>query len=259
MPTALSAPQNPQAPTLLIYGSCVSRDAVEQLPPQSCRLIRYIARQSLLSAGHDASAHLPAALGLPHAFQERMVRGDWAGDLHRRLTQHRSADLLIWDLTDERHGVHWFLDGGVVTRSVDALGSESISPLLDPETHIPFGSPLHREGWQEAAAEFKRFLTQNGLFEKTVVLEVPWAEAAVGGQRTPASMGLEPAEANRLYAPYYQVLKDLGFDVLTLEQPVYADSEHQWGLAPFHYAADVYRRITEGLAQRLPGLLGDQA
>ena len=262
-----------QLPTLLIYGSCVSRDAAAALPRGRHRLAGYIARQSLLSAGHPASEHLPEELGLQHAFQERMVRADFAGDVFEQIrgaaggsgaagaagaaSSGAGVDLLLWDLTDERHGVHWFLDGGVVTRSVDALGSEAIRPLLDPDRRIPFGSELHLEGWREAAAEFKRLLEDAGLFEKTVVLEVPWAETTDDGEPVPASMGLEPAEANRLYKPYYQAVRELGFDVLTVDQPVHADPDHQWGLAPFHYAPDVYRRINEGLAARLPTLLDE--
>ncbi len=237
---------------VFIYGSCVSRDAYEELPGrgEDHELIAYVARQSLLSADQDATARLPEDLGLEHAFQERMVRSDWAGDLWERLEDAEGLDLLVWDLVDERHGAYWFLDGGVVTRSVDIMGT-GLMDLLPEEQLIGFGTEDHLEAWSDAAEDFAERLRAAGLFERTVVLEVPWAEASLGGEPVPASMGLAPQDANRLYAPYYARLRELGFDVLSVEGPVYADPGHKWGLAPFHYAPEVYERIDAGISARL--------
>src|SRR5690606_29154368 len=83
-------------------------------------VVAYIARQSLLSAGRDASAHLPDGLEIDSDFQRRMMTGDFAGNLAGRLAEAApTTDVLLWDLADERHGVHVFEDGSVVTRSID--------------------------------------------------------------------------------------------------------------------------------------------
>ncbi|MCP3426183.1 DUF6270 domain-containing protein [Rothia sp. AR01] len=246
-PEATGAPRR-----VFIYGSCVSRDAYEVLPGRDERheLTAYVARQSLLSAGHDATGLLPEDFRMEHAFQERMVRSDWAGDVMEQLDDAGPLDLLVWDLVDERHGAYWFLEGGVVTRSVDIMGT-GLMELLPEDQLIGFGSGDHLAAWSDAAAEFAERLRAAGLFERTVVLEVPWAEAALGGEPVPPSMGLTSAEANRLYRPYYARLRELGFDVLSVEGPVHADPEHKWGLAPFHYAPEVYERIDAGIAARL--------
>src|SRR5690625_2672237 len=78
-------------------------------------VVCYIARQSLLSADHDASAMFPADVRIDSHFQRRMMTGDFAGDLDERLVGAAGeTDVLLWDLADERHGVHVFDDGAVV-------------------------------------------------------------------------------------------------------------------------------------------------
>src|SRR5699024_11329940 len=42
-----------------VYGSCVARDTVDLAGSDRFDVVAYVARQSLLSADHDASAHFP--------------------------------------------------------------------------------------------------------------------------------------------------------------------------------------------------------
>lgn len=239
-----------QGPRLVVFGSCVSRDAVEQLEEGSYKLCRYIARQSLISVGHDASDFLPSDLGMKHAFQERMVRGDWRGDLWEQLDAVGDFDLLLWDLVDERHGVYWFTNGGVATRSVDAISAPAVEEALPEEQWVGLGEEDHLEAWKEAVEEFSTGLRERGLWQKVVVVRVPWADKGLNGEVVPPSMGVSADEANRLYAPYYELLESLGFDMITVEDNVFADANHRWGLAPFHYSPEVYERIDAGILER---------
>lgn len=271
-------------PEVFVYGSCVSRDALATVPDRY-RVSRYLARQSLLSVAHDASANLPPLGELEHAFQRRIVASDWAGDLREEIAAVQDAghlDLLIWDLTDERHGVHWFPDGGIATRSVDVQGT-SLMELLPAETRVPFASPEHREGWNAAAVEFADWLRGRGLFERTLVLRVPWAARDTAGSPVPPSAGMDADAAESAYAPYYDRLEQLGFAIADLRQnagggtaddpadddagsgritdvdgagEVLADAEHRWGPAPFHYAPEVYARIIAALDAHRAALPG---
>src|SRR4051794_991617 len=94
----------PAAPTLFVYGSCVSRDTVEPLVRAGHRLDGYVARQSLISALRPADRRLLPELGLDSPFQQRMWDGDVRAGLFPTLksleTGHRR--LLIWDIVDER-------------------------------------------------------------------------------------------------------------------------------------------------------------
>ncbi|WP_157975625.1 DUF6270 domain-containing protein [Brachybacterium sp. YJGR34] len=239
---------------VVIYGSCVARDTVDLAGGDRFDVIAYIARQSLLSAEHDASAHFPGDASIESDFQRRMMEGDFAGNLAERLAEAaQEADLLLWDLVDERHGVHVFDDGGVATRSIDLVRVPEVLAAVEDARHLEFGAEEHFALWSERASTLRDELAELSLLEKTVVLQVPWALVTVDGRHTPRSMGTSAKEANEAYLRYYQRLRELGFRILEL-QPlgVLADPEHRWGLAPFHYSQDVYEEIVERLSAEDP-------
>lgn len=237
------------APRAFLYGSCVTRDTLELVDRQTLEIDSYIARQSLLSAGSNARQHLPKKLGLPPGFRARMIRQDFNGSLMRRVRRAAdSIDVLLWDLTDERHGVHRFEDGTIVTRSIDNIQVPVIAELLNTVEHIPFGSSEHRALWTAAAIKFTEFLDELGLLERTVVLQVPWALLTTEGRPTPWSMGVRARDANRNYESYYETLHRLGHRVIEVPQEMaIADPNHRWGLAAFHYTEEVYREILRQL------------
>ncbi|MFC7375399.1 DUF6270 domain-containing protein [Brachybacterium sp. GCM10030268] len=232
-----------------IYGSCVARDSVDLAGHDRLKVADYIARQSLISVGRDASALFPEDAQVAHRFQRRMMEADFAGDLERRLDAVATrTDLLLWDLTDERHGVHMLDDGSVITRSIDLIAVPEALAAVEDARHVAFGSDEHFELWSPRAEQFRDHLREQGLFEKTVVLEIPWAVVTADGQETPGSMGTSAVEANAAYRRYFDRLRELGFSVLEM-QPlgVLADPGHRWGLAPFHYTQDVYEEIIDSL------------
>lgn len=237
------------APRAFLFGSCVTRDTLELVDRQTLDIAAYVARQSLLSAGSNASAHLPQNLGLGKGFKRRMIRNDFAGSLLRNLRRVApSVDVLLWDLTDERHGVHRFADGTFVTRSIDNIQVPAIAELLATTEHLPFGSRTHQSLWTAAAISFTEFLDKIGLLERTVVLQVPWALLTTEGRPTPWSMGVRARDANRNYEPYYETLHSLGHRVIQVPQEmVVADPNHRWGLAPFHYTEEVYLEVLRQL------------
>lgn len=230
---------------VFVFGSCVARDTIDFADKESVDLRGYVARQSLISAGDDASAHLPESLGIKSKFQERMIRADFAGNLLDRLdTLAAEVDVLVWDLTDERHGVQRFADGAIVTRSIDTIRAQSVSDLLESTEHIPFGSDEHFALWKQHVDEFDERLRALGLFERTIVLDVPWALRTTEGKTTPWSMGVRAGDANKNYQRYYDYLRQTGHHMVELQtEVVLADPNHKWGLAPFHYTPDVYREL----------------
>lgn len=244
----------PDAPIrVFVYGSCVARDTVEAAPAGAIDLVGYIARMSLISAGSDATAAFPSDTSLASDFQQRMLTADVAGALEPALRERGpDADVLLWDLTDERHGIYEFADGSVVTRSIDVISApEALSRLEQAaERHLSFGDEEHFRRWSEHAEQFAASLQKMGLFDRTVVLQVPWALVTVTGEPTPWSMGVRAADANAAYARYYDHLRSLGFAVLELQPlAVLADPQHRWGLAPFHYTDEVYAEILRRLRE----------
>lgn len=249
-------PSRASSARVTVYGSCVARDTVDLAGADRFEMVAYIARQSLLSAGHDALHHFPEGAEVDSEFQRRMMTGDFAGNLEERLTEAApETDVLLWDLADERHGVHVFEDGTVVTRSIDNVRHPEVVSALESARHLPFGSDEHFRLWSAQAQRMRELLTGLVVFEKTIVLHVPWALVTSDGRLTPWSMGTSAKDANSAYMRYYQQLRELGFTLIEL-QPlgVLADPEHRWGLAPFHYTQAVYEEI----AQRVLEILGEQ-
>lgn len=234
---------------LAIYGSCVSRDAVETLPAESYDLTRYVARSSLLSAGTDARAMTRRFPKPSSEFQARQLEWDASGRLEELLGEAiKDADLLLWDLTDERHGVLRFPDGTYLTRTVDIMSSSQLKAICDEGQLIRFGADEHFVTWSYAADRFVDWLRRRDILDRTLVLAVPWAVRLTDGSPTPSSMGTGATEANAAYARYYGHLRDLGLAVRTLSSDsVLGDPQHRWGPAPFHYAAPVYAEIRQAI------------
>lgn len=234
---------------VLVYGSCVGRDTMEFARSGSVDLRAYVARQSVVSVGSDATRHLPDALSTTSKFQESMIRGDFAGSFGDRLEELAPrVEVLLWDLTDERHGIHRFDDGSVVTRSIDNTQLPELRAVLDGAEHLPLGSPEHIALWDAAVDRFEAKLRALDLFDRTVVLRVPWALRTTEGRTSPWSMGMRAADANKLYVRYYERLRERGFAMIEVpEDTVLADPGHRWGLAPFHYTREVYESILRSL------------
>lgn len=230
-----------------IWGSCVSRDTFGFLPDEFT-LTRYVARQSLISAGTDASHVRPALTELTSKFQARMVRGDLAGDLYPALTQHAaSTDIVLVDLVDERGGVIRF-DDAYATKLSEFWGAGGREASVGA-AQIPFGTDEHFEMWRAGALRFVGALRAAELLDRTLVLHAPWATRYdTGSQLEIPSWMTDPTDANAQYTRYIDVLKQCGLRVAELPADLARTSEdHQWGPSPFHYQQSAYEFFAEAI------------
>lgn len=263
-------PEQQRRLEILIVGSCVSRDTFEFLDPRRFHLRDYVARQSLISGFGPAAAPLVEPSGLPSRFQQRMVEADAASDLPERVETHAPrVDLLLWDLVDERLGVHVRADGGITTDSVEARslrGASAATELPEGTRHLPFGSDEHFTLFEAALPLWRGLLERTGLLGRTVLVAPPWAERTAEGDLTPPSFELSATEGNALSQRYVAAARRvLGLPVLGLslrqeatradheagadDRPtVHARVDHHWGPAPFHYDDATYTVLAEGIA-----------
>ncbi|MGO1544809.1 MAG: DUF6270 domain-containing protein [Gulosibacter sp.] len=242
---------NPSRPVAVtIFGSCVSRDTLETMDRTVYPILAYVSRQSLLTAGTDASAHLPEHYTTSNRFQLRNVRRDIEGHQLDTIVAAGEPEVLLWDLVDERHGIFEFGDGAVITRSVDVLGVPEFSEATEAARVVRFGSDEHFNRWTDAAQIFLSELDALGYRDRVLVLAVNWAAVDVEGMPTPLSMGKSSGQANSMFARYYAYLEELGLPVFRIDDAV-ADPDHRWGPAPFHYTSDVYARIHEAIDEHV--------
>lgn len=242
-------------PSFAIFGSCISRDTVELGFKGSPGVATYVARHSLISAGHPAEQAL-GTVKLDSKFQSRVFAWDLEGSgLRRTLTAVEASHALLVDITDERHGIYLHPDGGVITRSVDGIRA-GVYDLLDSEwRHIPFGSLEHLALYAEAATHFAAALSSRNVLSKTFLISAPWATQLDSGASTPSSMGLRAAEANESIPLYEEILEKVGLrKVSAAPEHVVGDSHHKWGPAPFHYITSFYTDI----ANQITAALSDQ-
>lgn len=235
-----------------IWGSCVSRDTAAFLP-DDWRLLGYVARQSVISAGNVVELAEPLAeIGSP--FVQRASDGDVAGHALERITERADQlDLLLLDLCDERHGVFEVAPGQYLTRSVERMKAGVDVRLCTEYRLLEFGSLEHLQVWAEHLIEVVGRLNELDLMDRTIVLAPQWATESVQGTATPISFGLRAARANQMYELYYAALEEIGLPLVARDVVVLGDDEHKWGPAPFHYAEQTYRTLVsliEGAASR---------
>lgn len=245
-----SAEESPRKIRTFIYGSCVSRDTFEFLPADQFELVGYTARQSLISAFSPGPDEAISASDLT-GFRRRVLIDDARSSIASDLpTMSSMIDLLLLDLTDERLGVYTDDAGGILTRSFEGISSGIDKHIAKEMRHIPFASREHYSRWCRAADAFGELLRETQLFDRTVLVRVPWAAEQDDGSPSPRSFGLSAVHANREYQRYFRCLESrVGIAALPTDYPVLADSRHKWGPAPFHYEATTYQRQAASIVQ----------
>jgi len=234
-----------------IYGSCVSRDTFEFLPGSKYHLVKYIARQSLISSTSPAIEQPMPPPDTSSSFQRRMLTGDWTGSLFSELRDNaQDIDLVLWDICDERLGVYALPPSGIskgsayCTRSVDSIRSGRDAALAGAKL-ITFGSARHRILFNTALVRFRSTLAELGLLDRCLLVGPPWALEDTKGRPTPDSFGLTPTRANRLFRDYYSIAsRVVTKNFINVQASVaVADADHQWGVAPFHYTPETYAAL----------------
>lgn len=242
----LDTTQGEGAVRTFIWGSCVSRDTFGFLP-ERFQLTTYVARQSLISAGNDASAIRSKLTPLNSAFQQRMVRGDLAGDLYRRIDAvGDEIDLVLIDLVDERSGVVDFGNGTYATKLSEFWGSGG-REVSKGAGLIELGTEEHFALWREEAERFANALRETGNLRRAVVIRTDWASRFDTGEEldVPAWM-TQPNLANERYSRYFDVLEAAGLRIAQLPTSLAQTSrDHRWGPSPFHYRDEAYEYLSD--------------
>lgn len=250
-PRAVSLVTSAKTTDVFIYGSCVSRDSFEYLDMDRFQLVEYVARQSLASAFAGPGEPAFDTSTLESQFQRRVLDLDAASGLPRQLRSAAdTVDLLLWDLFDERLGYYARPDGTVVTNTVELIRWSRETGLEPSGRLVPYGSREHLRAFTRRLEDFRTLLDETGLRDRVVLVAPSWARVTETDDRTPSSFGITAQRANVLTLPYLQAVRDTVQPGLIISPPLAltrAASDHQWGIAPFHYVPEVYRYITDAL------------
>lgn len=222
-----------------IYGSCVSRDAFEL--KGAPLLDGYASRSSIASAFAPAPIDVPRLVSdaNPSAFQRRMVMVDVRKELTSILQARPDGDVIL-DFIDERLDLV-SVGGSVITLSPELVRS---LPAPSPEALVRSGSPEHRKRFALGLDRLLELVSP----ERIILNRVYWASFDERGHAV-ASLD-EVHERNRFLDECYRMVRERGVSrELTYDDSlVIADSEHRWGVSPFHYVPELYRSMLDQLA-----------
>jgi hypothetical protein len=218
--------------SVYIYGSCVTRDAVDWFQNYELELVGYTARCTLASAmsNLDLSEIDFDYDAVASKFQREMVISDVTGALVDSIHE-KKPDVVVWDLCDERNGVIEPVAGRFIS------GNIVYNAETRPKGAIrQWGSDDHKEIWLDA---LDLFVARLGG-QKIVVNATPWA--TVNSEGNEVAGGAHKAHEFNSRAEFYlDRIRSVGIPVIELDQnQVVAKVDHKWGEAPFHYTDETY-------------------
>ena len=221
-----------------IWGSCVSRDAVEFA--DGLRMGMYCARQSVVSS--VAAPVSPATFKAlefkeaTHAFHRRLVEEDFLKISLSRLNEQHQEGALIFDLIEERVPIGVTTCGTLVTYSQAASGFSNARSLI--KRLIQPYSDEHVALFGQAITEFAaRLSDRTVIIHKALYAEGDW----------------EFQTANRVLSDFYEMaIRSFSASIVIEVEPGLRAStpNHKWGVAPYHYTDGYYQNFVEQLALR---------
>ncbi|MFZ3452656.1 DUF6270 domain-containing protein [Arthrobacter sp. 7Tela_A1] len=233
---------------VFVYGSHAAAGLVNNYSEGVART-GYVVRQSLISAMNGPSGvsfELPPGLTGAAAHQ---VRQDALASLPAEVEEKTSnVDCILWDLADERFGVHALTDGTFITASPQLKNAELHGAAIS--NFVRFGTREHLVLWKAAADRFVDLITSLGLRSKTFVLQMPWASHDENGEGLELPFGLRSRAANAAFKPYYRHLRRRGIRVIK-ERKTTAASGHQLGPSPLNIRDSHFHSVSEQLASAL--------
>ncbi|WP_421132561.1 DUF6270 domain-containing protein [Alteromonas sp. A079] len=226
---------------LVVYGSCVSRDALEYAD-FDCELVKYIARTSLATQQSIPVIKSDLLDALPSSFQRKMMRVDMEKSL-LFLLDECDFELLLLDLIDERFSIGLFGAGRLT------LTNEFLNVYPKNIEYLEWNrfSDEKFEAWCRGFNELM-FVIRQKRNKPTVVLNKVYFAGYSGVDKNSAVectsfMSTEVTRNNIFLNRMYEYIESNFIDVKILE---YSDSlfianpNHKWGLAPFHYIDELY-------------------
>lgn len=221
-----------------IWGSCVSRDAVEFASGVAMGM--YCARQSIVSSvAGPVSQETFKALEFKdgtHPFHRRLIEEDFLKTSLSQLCERHTNGALIFDLIEERVPIGLTRCGTYVTFSQAASGFSNARSLISRMIR-PY-SDEHVDLFGKAINHFAaRLSDRTVIIHKALYAEGDW----------------EFENANRILCEFYDmVIKSLTSSiVIEVEKDLQVSSpNHKWGVAPYHYVDGYYQDFVEKFATR---------
>ncbi len=231
-----------------VYGGCVSRDILNFDNTDTMQLVSYHARSSLATIGSKNVAkkipkkYYDSLSNIESKFQRRMVESDFNNEVIKSVGVSDYDFLLIDFLVDRLHLAE--IDGKLVTRSVEFLRSG-----IKPDRVINTFSDQYLKLWKEGVDNLFNTVSNTVGLEAIKINKVYWTNTATNSQDSIMlnekwDIEKNNEKLNTMYEYVESILPQSSIIGVSKDLLV-ADSNHKWGLSPFHYTDDYYRKMLQ--------------
>lgn len=224
---------------LLIFGSCVSRDAIEHDKEGIFEIVNYFARQSLASLYSGASVDQNVLNKIESSFQKRCVEYDMKKSFWKYL-ENTEYDVFLLDLIDERFHLVINSDGTYHTFSKEYKNAlESKPKLLNAYHEKKF------QLWKKGFSKLLNILKYTKSIDKLYINKVFWTDRTNDGtilnatNVTAEQILIANTFLKKMYDEISNYIPENQF-ISYPEEMFFSDKKHKWGVQPFHYNDNLY-------------------
>lgn len=225
---------------IVIFGSCVSRDAFSFSIKEDFKIIEYFARSSIGSAFTSSSPFINFNLDkISSQFQRKIVTFDLKKTLYHNFSKY-IFDYLVIDLIDERFKLYQNKNNQLLTLSPEFISSKF---NINDGTIIKSFTDKHFQLWEEGWNNFLYTLVQTKQTDKLRINKVYWSHKMEGNvpfqDYELEDINLANAYLDKLYNRINEDIPSEQF--INVDSSVFIGAhDHKWGISPFHYINDYY-------------------
>ena len=231
-----------------IFGSCVTRDALEYDYRHYLKLNSYICRQSMVSSVSAPVICSIEDINLQSKFQRRQVYNDLVKNMYDMLNNDSSRYLII-DLIDERFRLITY-QGSLITDSTYLQESRYITKGKLMDYNTCFGIyMINNRPLKAYVNKFCDRILNIYPSDRIIIHKAYMADSYLGKDGKVYSFDHQCKKNNKkinkrleyLYGElqnHFQQAK-----VIDLSSTALAWEGHKWGLGPMHYVEDYYRNV----------------
>lgn len=225
---------------ILIFGSCVTRDAFTFDKADTFKLIRYFARSSLATAFDSVKVEDSYTEQLKSPFQRKIVHADFCKEFTDDIVE-KQYDYLILDFIDDRYDLFKFADGGKVLLTAELKQTDFLKRNHSNGQIISGWSEEWFQEWQKGCLQFIKKAQEYGLVSKILLNKVYWTAQLTNGEIFYDEAKVVQANSflERQYCFIEKFLNKNNILNYTTDV-LYANKDHMWGLSPFHYIDELY-------------------
>lgn len=240
-----------EAYKICIFGSCCTRDVFEYDEYDRFSLCTYIARQSIISTIDIKVPILMNEIPLDSSFQKKQIYSDFNKTAFEQMRKV-DASWLIIDLVDERFDLAKIGDG-IVTNS-DLLqrmknfdDKKSIIKKIKQSTFFTVNNMNIDDMINQWCERILKVFPSNRIIIHKVYCSDKYINNICQIKNFSSVMLQYISGLNDLYKYMYErmELRLNGCHVIDCSTGIMADEGHKWGLEPFHFQEEYYKKVLE--------------